>query len=698
VANKINIVISAQDKASAELKKTEAGLKAFSQGADESSRASRALGVATDVAKVGLLATGAAAVAAGKFAVTAAAGYEQSLNIFRSVSGATAEQMVAVGARSRELGKDLSLPGVSAADAALAMVELAKAGLSVNDTMAASKGVLSLAKAGQMETAQAAEIAANALNAFGLRGSEASRVADILAAAANASSADVTDLALSLQMSSAGAAAVKVPIDNLVASIGLMANNGIKGSDAGTSLKTMFMNLIPQTDKQIASFRKLNLDFYNAKGNFVGMREMIRQLEVGTRNLTDEQKAQHIETIFGSDSSRAANILLKEGVKGYDEMTRAVNKNGAATALAAAQNAGFKGALDGLKSTIETIAIDVGMKMLPGLTALATSINSQIEPSFNRLVAGGKAVWGVVTTIADEVAFRLGPKFEFLWTIVSTNLIPAFAQLYTAVLPLLPVIGGTLLVAVGLLADGVNLVTFAFSGLVALAAVLLQGLSDGNPIVWTLAGAFTGLGVAMGIHAIINTVTAAMAVMSAVTIPALIAKVAALNLMVMTPMVMPAIAIGAALAAIAAVWNAYNEMMSAIEGAKASQARSNKAGADLRATADASFKSGKIDQKEKDRLYSVSFKALGTNYAEGGATVVGEHGPEIVNMPRGAQVTQAYRSRNELGQGSGGGVTVHITGPVSFTDNAAIDYFAQRLNQSARLARSGMSSTVGAAA
>lgn len=129
------------------------------------------------------------------------------------------------------------------------MVELGKSGLSVNDTIATSKGVLSLVKAGQMETAQAAEIAANALNAFGYKGTEGSRVADILAAAANASSADVTDFAYSLQMSSAGAAAVKVPIDNPVASIGLMATNGIKGSDAGTSLKTMFMNLIRQTDR-----------------------------------------------------------------------------------------------------------------------------------------------------------------------------------------------------------------------------------------------------------------------------------------------------------------------------------------------------------------------------------------------------------------------------------------------------------------
>lgn len=126
----------------------------------------------------------------------------------------------------------------------------------------------------------------------------------------------------------------------------------------------------------------------------------------------------------------------------------------------------------------------------------------------------------------------------------------------------------------------------------------------------------------------------------------------AFSALVATPIVMPAIAIGAALLAIQQVWNAYNEMMAAIEGAKRSQEANNRAGADLRAVADKQFKAGKIDQKEKDRLYKVSYNALGTAYSPGGPTIVGEHGPELVNMPRGAQVTQNYRTRRELGGNS----------------------------------------------
>jgi TP901 family phage tail tape measure protein len=312
VANKINIVITAEDNASKPLRNVGNEVDTTSGKTTRFGGVLSSLGGPMGATVLAVGAVGGAMALAGKTAVTSAADYEQSLNVFKSVSGATADEMVQVGAKARELGNDISLPGVSSKDAALAMVELAKAGLSVNDTMAASKGVLSLAKAGQMDTAVAAEVAANALNAFGLKGTDATRVADLLAAAANASSANVSDLAFSLQMSSAGAAAVKVPIQDLTSMIGEMANNGIKGSDAGTSLKTMFMNLIPTTDKAKASMKALNLDFYDAKGNFVGTRDMIDQLQKGTAKLTDEQKAQHIENIFGADSSRAVNVCLRK--------------------------------------------------------------------------------------------------------------------------------------------------------------------------------------------------------------------------------------------------------------------------------------------------------------------------------------------------------------------------------------------------
>ncbi|MEW1951030.1 phage tail tape measure protein [Pseudarthrobacter sp902506025] len=521
MANKINIVISAEDKASKPIRDV---TNELDQGTGKANKFSGALGSMGAVLAKTALAVGAAGVAAGTFAVSSAANYEQSLNVFRSVSGATVEQMNAVASASRALGNDMSLPGVSAKDAALAMVELAKAGLSVNDTMAASKGVLSLAKAGQMETADAAEVAANALNSFGLAGSEAGRVADLLAAAANASSADVKDMAYSLQMSSASAAAVKVPVEDLTTMIGEMANNGIKGSDAGTSLKTMFMNLIPTTDNARAAMKKLNLDFYDAKGNFVGVREAINQLEKGTKNLTDEQKALAIQTIFGSDSSRAANILIKEGVAGYDQMSAAVNKQGAAADLAAAQNAGFKGAIDGLQSSLETVAIDVGMQLLPSLTSLATYLAKNVEPTFNR-------VKNVVVGVGKQVWDFLQPGVMSLGDAIGNHLLPAVMGFLRS--DFARFLGTTLVaavrVAMAVLDAGIRVVT-----------TLFQAFSGGAPILIAATVAFVAYNVTMG----------------AVTLgtKALAAAQLALNaIMSLNPYVLVAAAIGGLLVAFASI-------------------------------------------------------------------------------------------------------------------------------------------------
>ena len=135
----------------------------------------------TPVAVFGLGVYGTAAIAAGlaiKGAVGSAADFEQQLNTFQAVTQSTAEEMRQIAEAARRLGADVSLPAISAGDAAVAMTELAKAGLSVNDTLAASKGVLQLASAANIDVASAAQIAATQLNAFQLAGDQATRVAE----------------------------------------------------------------------------------------------------------------------------------------------------------------------------------------------------------------------------------------------------------------------------------------------------------------------------------------------------------------------------------------------------------------------------------------------------------------------------------------------------------------------------------------
>lgn len=352
----------------------------------------------------GLLAVSTGAAAAGVAAIKMGGDFEQSLSVLKYNSGATAAEFKLLSERARELGQDASLPGITAADAANAMNDLAKAGLSVNDVLAASKGVLSLAKAGNVDVGLAANTTARALNAFSLEGKEANRIADLLAAAANASTADVQDLAYGLQMAGSGSKQMGVSLDDTITALALFSNAGIAGSDAGTSLKTMFQALANPVEKTKGLMRELGLDFFDAKGQFIGLSATAELLQTKLMGLTAEQRNQALAQIFGADSSRVAGILATEGAAGFDKMAVAVGKSGAATDAAAAYNAGFKGSLDFLKSTLETVATDLGTRFLPSLTALAKILAEEVNPTIDYFVANGPGIARTVGIMAAGFA------------------------------------------------------------------------------------------------------------------------------------------------------------------------------------------------------------------------------------------------------------------------------------------------------
>ena len=439
MANTIQIIIKARDQATQEM--------------DRVSAASGKLKKHLEPVGSAMKLVGAGALAAGVASVKMAGDYEQGLNIFKSVSGATAQQMAMVAAKARELGQDASLPGVSARDAANAMTELSKAGLSVNDTLAASKGVMSLAKAGQIDVADAATIAAQALNAFKLKGSDAGKVADVLANGANASATDIRGLSLGLQQSAAVASQFGVSLEDTVTTLGLFANRGMQGSDAGTSLKTMLISLANPSKKAANLMHQLGINAYDASGKFVGMRQLAQNLQNGLKGLSEEQKQQALATIFGTDAFRAAAFLADSAGKSYDDMSKAVGRSGAAMDLAKAQNSGFNGALDNLKSTLETVATDFGQKLLPELTKMIKQFaDSGVIEAFGnalvfllpvlKMVAGAFVALKIATVVnwVGQLIVRIreaGGVIGALGQVLSKNPIGLILTVIGLVIPLL---------------------------------------------------------------------------------------------------------------------------------------------------------------------------------------------------------------------------------------------------------------------
>lgn len=304
-------------------------------------------------------------VAGFALAMNAAGNFEGTLNTFQAVAGATAGQMKKVSGMAKKLGADVKLPGTSASDAAAAMTELAKGGLSVEQSMAAARGTLQLAAAAETDNATAAMIVADSLNAFGLAGGKAGMVADLLAASANASTASIDDMALGLKQSSAVAKQAGVPIDQTVAALARLANAGIKGSDAGTSLKTMLLRLIAPAGAGAKKIKELGLSLRDQQGNLKPLPALAEEFSRKLGKLPKAQRDAALAAIFGSDAIRAGNILLMKGGDAQEAMRKKVSKQGAASELAAAKMKGFKGAMEAFKSTVETLAITFGQMLLP---------------------------------------------------------------------------------------------------------------------------------------------------------------------------------------------------------------------------------------------------------------------------------------------------------------------------------------------
>ena len=317
---------------------------------------------------------GLATLGMGIMSLRAAGNFQESMHILQAVSQASTKQMTAMRKESIALGADMKLPNVSARDAANAMQELAKGGLSVNQILGATRGTLQLGLAANLGFADSATLVARALKAFDLAGTDATKVADLFTAAANKSTAEIGDVALGFQQASARFASTGQTIEDLATSIAIMADAGVVGSDAGTSLKTMMNRLVAPTKKAKDLMDELGLSVYNQAGAVRPMPALIDQMNRATKGMSEEQRNAALYTIFGSDAIRAATIVMGEGSKGFLNYRDSITKGGEAQAFAEARTKGFNGAIQALGSQIETLAIELGTALLPAATDVARAL------------------------------------------------------------------------------------------------------------------------------------------------------------------------------------------------------------------------------------------------------------------------------------------------------------------------------------
>lgn len=323
----------------------------------------------------GMTAAGLAVAAFGVAAVKMAADFDQQMSTVQANTGATSAQMDQLRAAAIEAGASTVY---SASDSADAINDLGKAGMSVTDILTGGlTGALNLAASDGMAVGDAAEYMANALSMFHLKGSQASQVADTLAAGAGKAVGNVSDFGEALNNCGAQANSFGMNIQETTGVLALFAQNGTIGAEAGTQLNSMLMKLAAPSTEASNTMKELGISAYDAQGHFVGMANFAGQLQKAEKNLTDEQRNQANATIFGSYAIKAANYLYEAGESGVNKWTKAVSESGYAAEQAAAKNNNLKGDLENLGGSMESLMISVGegaqgplRKMVQGLDTL----------------------------------------------------------------------------------------------------------------------------------------------------------------------------------------------------------------------------------------------------------------------------------------------------------------------------------------
>lgn len=351
-------------------------------------------------------AAGFAGIGYGVFdAVKNYSDFTAQLSQIKAVTGLDAEAMDAVKEKALELGADTQF---SSTEAAQGMTELLKAGVSVKDVLGdASQAALDLAAAGQLSLPEAAEIMSTAMNAFHM--DDATHAADVLVGAANASATGVQELKYSLSAVSAVAAGVGMSFDDTNTALAVFANNGLKGSDAGTSLKTMLMNLSPQTKQATEEMQRLGLltdegtsKFFDQEGHLRSLSDIAGLLQEHLSGLTDEEKMNALSTMFGSDAIRGGMIMLREGAKGVKDMNAAMKDITAhETAKVAMDN--LRGSLLRLKSAWENLTIkllDHGVG--DGLRSFTDEFG-KLTSHFSGLLDDGLQVTDVIKIVGEGI-------------------------------------------------------------------------------------------------------------------------------------------------------------------------------------------------------------------------------------------------------------------------------------------------------
>lgn len=346
--------------------------------------------------------TGTATALAGVATAAAKTGadFESQMSRVKAISGATGEEFEKLKAQAIELGAETSF---SASQAAEGMENLAAAGFTTIETMEAMPGLLDLAAASGEDLASSSDIAASTLRGFGLAASDAGHVADVLAENANRTNSSVAETGEAMKYVAPLARAAGLSFEETAAAIGIMANAGIQGSQAGTTLRGAISRLSKPTDDMQNAMDDLGVSFYDANGKMKSLSEQVGMLKDAMSGMTDEQKNSYLVTLYGQEALSGMLALINEGSDSLSALTGAYEVcDGSAKKAAETMQDNLSGAVEQLKGSAESLGIVFYEKVSGGLKEAAQSATESVNNITDALTDGG--IKSAVNVAGNEFA------------------------------------------------------------------------------------------------------------------------------------------------------------------------------------------------------------------------------------------------------------------------------------------------------
>ena len=455
---------------------TEQKLKSLENQANQSSVAIQKIGLVgsnlqsfgNSISNVGsnLIPISAAVTGIGVAGIKVATDFEKAMSGVQAITGATGKEFDALREKAIDLGATTAF---SSGEVAVAMTEMAKAGWTTNQIIDGMSGVLDVTAASGENLGSVATIVADAITGFGLQAKDSARVADLLTQAANSGTIGISDLGESYKYVAPMAQSMGLSIEDVTTALVAMSMAGIKGSQAGTALRTVLANMTKPTDTVANAMSDLGIVITNNDGTFKSLNEIVDEMRGSFLGLTDDQKAYYATALAGKEGMSGLLSLLNLTQEEYDGLSESMeNCTGIAGETAAVMQDNLQSKLEQLGGALESLAIKLADYVIPFLTQLVEKVTAVVD-SFGNLspqVQKAILVIGGIVAAVGPVLVVIGKVVSAIGTIL--NIVPKLASAFGAAK------GAFAALSAVFAANPIGLVIAAVAVLIAIFASLLK--------------------------------------------------------------------------------------------------------------------------------------------------------------------------------------------------------------------------------